>query len=213
MSSLKFKTSRLALALLAAGVLGGAGVTAVRDLSTPAFALTAPVAAAQAANATITAPNFAAIAAREGPAVVNISVSGMRKTGADDGDNSPAARQRGPQGMDPNDPFNEFFRRFGIPMPERGGQGQRGMPMRGEGSGFIIDANGIVLTNAHVVKGATDVTVKLTDRREFRAKVLGSDPKTDVAVLKIDAKNLPTVRLGSTCTRQHKPGHSEKTRK
>jgi len=79
-----------------------------------------------------------------------------------------------------------------------GGQGQRSVPVRGEGSGFIIDANGIVLTNAHVVKGASDVTVKLTDRREFRAKVLGADPKTDIAVLKIDARNLPTVTLGNS---------------
>ncbi len=85
-----------------------------------------------------------------------------------------------------------------MPGMWRGGQGQRAVPMRGEGSGFIIDPNGIVLTNAHVVKGASDVTVKLTDRREFRAKVLGTDPKTDIAVLKIDAKNLPTVKLGNS---------------
>jgi serine protease Do len=71
------------------------------------------------------------------------------------------------------------------------------MPTRGQGSGFIVSADGIILTNAHVVRGATDVTVKLTDRREFIAKVLGSDPKTDVAVLKIDAKNLPTVTTGN----------------
>ena len=81
-------------------------------------------------------------------------------------------------------------------MPERR-PGPAGMPMRGEGS-FTIDANGIVLTNAHVVRGASDVTVKLTDRREFRAKVLGADPKTDIAVPKIDAKNLPTVKLGNS---------------
>ena len=72
------------------------------------------------------------------------------------------------------------------------------VPTHGQGSGFIVSADGLVLTNAHVVQGATDVTVKLTDRREFRAKVLGADPQTDVAVLKIDAKNLPVVRLGNT---------------
>ena len=66
------------------------------------------------------------------------------------------------------------------------------------GSGFIVSPDGIMLTNAHVVKDANEVTVKLTDRREFRAKVLGSDPKTDVAVLKIDARNLPVVTLGNT---------------
>jgi serine protease Do len=71
------------------------------------------------------------------------------------------------------------------------------VPVRGLGSGFIVSPDGIVLTNAHVVSGATEVTVKLTDRREFTAKVLGSDPITDVAVLRIDAKNLPTARLGN----------------
>ncbi len=70
--------------------------------------------------------------------------------------------------------------------------------MRGQGSGFIVSSDGIILTNAHVVKDAKEVSVKLTDRREFRAKVLGADPKTDVAVLRIDAKNLPVVTLGKT---------------
>jgi hypothetical protein len=70
--------------------------------------------------------------------------------------------------------------------------------MRGQGSGFIVSADGLILTNAHVVRDAKDVTVKLTDRREFQAKVLGSDPRTDVAVLKIDAKNLPVVPMGSS---------------
>jgi serine protease Do len=72
------------------------------------------------------------------------------------------------------------------------------MPVRGQGSGFIVSPDGLILTNAHVVRDAKDVTVKLTDRREFQAKVLGSDPKTDVAVLKIDARNLPVVPLGSS---------------
>lgn len=78
------------------------------------------------------------------------------------------------------------------------------MPVRGQGSGFIVSADGVILTNAHVVKDAKEVTVKLTDRREFRAKVLGSDEKTDIAVLKIDAKNLPTLSLGNT--KELKPG-------
>jgi serine protease Do len=72
------------------------------------------------------------------------------------------------------------------------------MPTRGQGSGFILSADGIILTNAHVVKGAKEVTVKLTDRREYRARVLGADAKTDVAVLRIDAKNLPVVAIGKT---------------
>jgi serine protease Do len=89
----------------------------------------------------------------------------------------------------------EFFKRF--QGPNGGAPGQRDMPMRGQGSGFIVSADGLILTNAHVVRDAKDVTVKLIDRREFQAKVLGSDPKTDIAVLKIDASNLPAVPLGS----------------
>jgi serine protease Do len=95
------------------------------------------------------------------------------------------------------DPFFEFFKRF------QQGQGRPGMPQqeaptRGQGSGFIVSADGIILTNAHVVRDAKEVTVKLTDRREFRAKVLGADPKTDVAVLKIEAAKLPVVAIGKT---------------
>ncbi len=159
--------------------------------------MTAPAAAAQAATAggAPGAVDFSQIAARYGGAVVNISVSGMRHVTAND-DGSATARPRGPQGMDPNDPFFEFFRRFQGP----GGSGQppQDQLVRGQGSGFIVGADGIIVTNAHVVRDAKDVTVKLTDRREFQAKVLGSDPKTDVAVLKIEAKDLPVVPLGSS---------------
>ncbi|PTT20038.1 peptidase, partial [Acidovorax sp. HMWF029] len=145
-------------------------------------------------------PSFAQITAQNGQAVVNISVTGSTRAakadGDDDDEGQAASRQRrGPQ-IDPNDPFYEFFRQFGL--PGAGAQGQSNQPTHGQGSGFIVSPDGLVLTNAHVVKGASEVVVKLTDRREFRAKVLGADPKTDVAVLKIDAKNLPTVRLGST---------------
>ena len=80
-------------------------------------------------------------------------------------------------------------------------------PFRGQGSGFIISADGLILTNAHVVREAKDVTVKLSDRREFTAKVLGIDPATDIAVLRIDAKDLPTVRLGDPqAARGRRPG-------
>ena len=191
MNSLKFKSSRLALAVLAAGVVGGAGVTAVRGFSTPVFAQQPAVVAT--ANApgpigVVTAPDFATIAAREGPAVVNISVSGTEKVS----DSGGAA-------MDPG--LRDFMRRFGIPpgMLQQGPNGgTETVPVRGLGSGFIISADGLIMTNAHVVKGAKTVTVKLTDRREFKAKVLGMDPKTDIAVLKIDAHNLPTVPIGSS---------------
>ena len=72
------------------------------------------------------------------------------------------------------------------------------MPTHALGSGFIVSSDGYILTNAHVVRNAQEVMVKLTDKREFKAKVVGSDPQTDVAVLKIDASNLPTVKLGDS---------------
>ncbi len=159
-------------------------------------AVTTPLAGAAAPTAVTPPPaglpDFAQIAATQGPAVVNISVSGTVKTRS----------SRMPQ-MDPDDPFYDFFRRFGFPGgpggPGFGGDQDGGSrQIRGQGSGFIVSNDGIILTNAHVVQDAQEVVVKLTDRREFRAKVLGSDKSTDVAVLKIDAKNLPTVRLGST---------------
>jgi serine protease Do len=121
--------------------------------------------------------------------VVGVSVSGMHKA---------AAEQRGlPPGLE-NDPFFQFFKGlpgFGQQMPGPRG-GNPSLPFRGQGSGFIVSADGLILTNAHVVRDAKEVTVKLSDRREYSAQVLGSDPVTDVAVLRIDAKDLPTVRLG-----------------
>ncbi len=201
------KTPRgLIVALVTAGVIGGAGAGLVtshiaRAEQTPAVAAVSTPAQGVVPS-TAVLPSFAQITAQTGPAVVNISVSGTRriKSGDDgsDDDDQPAA-QRQQQQIDPNDPFFQFFRQFGIPAPGmQQRQAPRDVPMRGEGSGFIVSADGLVLTNAHVVKDADTVTVKLTDRREFRAKVLGADPKTDVAVLKIDAKNLPTVKIGDT---------------
>lgn len=203
MNTVAITPRRLILALVAAGAIGGTGAGIVvghRALATPAPIATASTPAIQAAAPGAAAlPSFAQITAQNGPAVVNISVTGSTKTAMandDDDDEQPAARQgRGPQ-IDPNDPFYEFFRQFGFPGASP--QGQPNVPTHGQGSGFIVSPDGLVLTNAHVVKGASEVVVKLTDRREFRAKVLGADPKTDVAVLKIDAKDLPTVRLGST---------------
>jgi serine protease Do len=128
------------------------------------------------------APNYRAIVQAEGPAVVGVTVSGLR--GADD--------REGPSHDD--DPFFRFFR--GVPgygMAPRGA-----MPFRGQGSGFIVSPDGVVLTNAHVVRDSKQVTVKLGDRREFAAKVVGIDTATDVAVLKIDAKGLPVVNLGDS---------------
>jgi serine protease Do len=190
---------RLTLALCAAGVIGGAvGAVAVNHNNAVAAAAAAgaPVAAVAADPApapVITGspvamglPDFTRIVARNGPAVVNIRVVGTTKTNM---------RQRGAPQFDENDPFYEFFRRFQGPQDPRGG-GQD--LVFGAGSGFIVSPDGVILTNAHVVRDASEVTVKLQDRREYRAKVLGSDPKTDVAVLKIDAKNLPVLPIGST---------------
>jgi len=131
-------------------------------------------------------PDFTRIVEENGPAVVNVSVS--RTT--------PVAAQGPGPGNSQDDPLQDFLRRFGPQGPQ--GQGPRGEPevQRGLGSGFIISSDGVILTNAHVVAEATEITVKLTDRREFDAKVLGVDKRTDIAVLKIDAKNLPAVRIG-----------------
>ncbi len=122
-------------------------------------------------------PDFTELVAQNGPAVVNISVvEKTRPTALEDGS--------------PDDPLRDFLRRFGA--PQQGAQ----PPARGEGSGFIVAADGYILTNAHVVADASEVTVRLTDRREFTAKVIGADRGTDVAVIKIDGKDLPTVRIG-----------------
>ena len=141
----------------------------------------APAATASAQPVTAAAyPDFTGIVAQNGPAVVNISVTGNVEKVAD-----AAVMPK----VDPNNPFYQFFRQFGMPVP------QEQAPMRAEGSGFIVSPDGIILTNAHVVNDASRVTVKLTDRREFKAKVIGVDKPSDVAVLKIDANNLPTVTL------------------
>ncbi len=177
----------LVLALATAGVIGAVGAgayTSARAVGTPTNAT------ATAPAAMVTLPDFSTITARDGAAVVNISVTGTRKAS----DDEEAAQI---QGIDPDDPMFQFFRRFQGQINPRGQQ-QRDVPVRAQGSGFIVDANGIILTNAHVVKDAKEVTVKLTDRREYRAKVLGADAKTDIAVLKIDAKNLPVLALGNT---------------
>ncbi len=209
-ASFQLGSKKLVAALLAAGVLGGVGATAVQHLQNNAqaqepAAVVAAAAPGAVAAAAVALPNFSAITAQAGPAVVNISVRGTRTVGNDDGDDdadtAPSAN-RGQQ-LDPDDPMLQFFKQFGFPLPQ---QGQRGfgrqmpqeVPVAGEGSGFIVSADGTILTNAHVVKGAKTVTVRLTDRREFKAKVLGSDAKTDIAVLKIDAKDLPVAKLGNS---------------
>src|SRR3569833_1039877 len=157
-------------------------VQATANSASPAG--TSGVPTTPAVESTIRAlPDFSPLVEMYGPAVVNGEVVVK------------ALPQSGPHGLSPNDPFYDFFRRFGIPTPD---QGQRGNapPARGAGSGFIVSADGYILTNTHVVGNADEVTVRLTDRREFPAKVVGADERTDVAVIKISASNLPTVKLG-----------------
>ncbi|WP_075257907.1 DegQ family serine endoprotease [Herbaspirillum camelliae] len=175
----------LASALLAASVFVAAPV-----------ALAAPPVASPAVAAL---PDFADIVERTGPGVVNIRTTERVRQNA-----------QGQGGVD--DPeMQEFFRRFfGIPIPrqqqpgtprgngKQGGQGQQEEVPRGVGSGFIISADGFIMTNAHVVEGASEVYVTLTDKREFKAKIVGSDTRTDVAVLKIDGSNLPRLNMGDS---------------
>ncbi|MDB5938700.1 MAG: Peptidase Do, partial [Polaromonas sp.] len=203
MTSAALTNTRLVAALLAAGAIGGAGVGAFNAVHTPASAISPPAFVAAGPAATPMAlPDFSQITERYGPSVVNISVTGTTRVSSD----SPLAQGGGnDEGDDalPGGPLGELLRRFqqgqGHPGAGRGGPGaQQEMPTRGQGSGFIVSGDGIILTNAHVVRGAKEVTVKLTDRREFRAKVLGADAKTDIAVLKIAASNLPVATLGKT---------------
>ncbi|WP_047249904.1 DegQ family serine endoprotease [Chromobacterium subtsugae] len=121
-------------------------------------------------------PDFSGIVESEGKAVVNISTTSMVKEATADV----------PEGME-GDPFFEFFRRFAPPR-------QQERQENSLGSGFIISSDGYVLTNAHVVARAEKITVKLTDKREYQARVIGSDARSDVALIKIDANNLPVVR-------------------
>src|SRR5438105_2788814 len=146
---------------------------------------------------TVTLPDFSAMVQKYGPAVVNISVVTKVPTSFNSqGDENPDENE-GPSENDPfgpNSPFAPFFRG----MPPFGFQMPAPQPIRGEGSGFIIRPDGVIMTNAHVVNGASEVTVRLTDRREYTAKVVGVDPKSDIAILKISARDLPTVRLGES---------------
>ena len=130
-------------------------------------------------------PDFTKLVEDNGKAVVSIST--VKK-----------AKRLGPQNGMPDEQL-EMLRRFGFPFPFGDFNGPGMTPeRRGQGSGFIIDPNGVILTNNHVVDGADEVTVHLTDKREFKAKVLGTDPKTDIAVIKIEGKDLPVVKLGKS---------------
>ncbi|MEA9601302.1 DegQ family serine endoprotease [Polynucleobacter sp. MG-28-Ekke-A2] len=151
---------------------------------------------ASAQNPRVTIPDFADLVERASPAVVNIRTTEKVVV---------QQAQGGIPGM-PEDQA-EFFRRFfGVPIPgipngPKPAQPNPGKPQeadRGVGSGFIIESNGLILTNAHVVEGATTIYVTLTDKREFKARLLGMDKRTDVAVVKIEARDLPKLPLGDS---------------
>jgi len=135
-------------------------------------------------------PDFTDLVDQVGPSVVNIRT--LEKV-------SP----RGAGGASPDDEMLEFFRRFGLPMPNvprqsprPNRQGPEEEQPKGVGSGFIFSSDGLIMTNAHVVDGADEVLVTLTDKREFKAKILGSDKRSDVALVKMEATGLPAIKVG-----------------
>ncbi len=136
-------------------------------------------------------PDFTDLVEQVGPSVVNIRT--LERV---------AARPRGGNGIDED--MLEFFRRFGVPIPNiprqqpgpRSNRPQEEEQPRGVGSGFILTTDGYIMTNAHVVDGADEVLVTLTDDREFKARIVGADKRTDVAVVKIEATGLPAVKVG-----------------
>lgn len=164
----------LALACMFAGVAG---------------TFTVPVAQAQPAAAVRGLPDFTDLVDQVGPSVVNIRT--VEK-----------AASRGGAGNGMDEEMLEFFRRFGVPIPNTPRQQRPQRPQddepqpRGVGSGFILTSDGFVMTNAHVVEGADEVIVTLTDKREFKARIVGADKRTDVAVVKIEATGLPAVKVG-----------------
>jgi serine protease Do len=148
-------------------------------------------AASAAAVPMVQLPDFSELAERVGPSVVNIRTTERRSAAT---------------GGDAESSMEEFFRRFGIPIPNRpdqrrtprGGNGDEDAQpqQRGVGSGFILSADGFIMTNAHVVDGADEVIVTLTDKREFKARIVGADKRSDVAVVKVEATGLPFVKIG-----------------
>ncbi|MDE2338926.1 MAG: DegQ family serine endoprotease [Gammaproteobacteria bacterium] len=162
-------------ALIGAAPLAALYGVRAAQATTPPAGLTSS--AAQGGVAVVL-PDFSTLVKRYGPAVVSIRVI----------EKSPSASTQGSP-FGPNSPFAPFFHNF--PAPQQG-------PIEGEGSGFIIRPNGVILTNAHVVAGATKITVQLRDRRQFTGKVIGIDKVSDVAVVKIAANDLPTVNIGNS---------------
>lgn len=187
--------------MLLANSVAAIGFAVAAIFVPPMLGAVAPAAAAGPANL----PDFADLVDKVGPAVVNIRTSEKQKMGANGG----AA------GGADDEEMQEFFRRFfGIPVPPRQQQPQPApnnrnrkqapqaeseeLVPRGVGSGFIISQDGFVLTNAHVVQGADEVWVTLTDKREFKARIVGVDMRSDVGVVKIEGSNLPRLTIGDS---------------
>ena len=171
------------IALLAAVFgLGGCSKSpvSVAQAASDSAAVQSPAGPVQAPVQAV--PDFAAVVEANKAAVVNITATTLKAS-------AQAPQIQSPFGGGDDDPFEQFFRHFQGPQAPQG-------PRQGLGSGFIVDKDGIILTNAHVVEGADEVRVKLPDRREFKGKVAGIDPTTDIAVVKIDAKGLPAVKIG-----------------
>jgi serine protease Do len=178
--------------------------------SVPALTSMQP-ALAQSSASSRTLPDFTDLVETVGPSVVNIRTieKAAAKPVAGNGQNNEGPNSGGPNSGSPSDEeMQELFRRFfGMPPPGRPGTpGQPRQPNRpqqqpedqprGVGSGFILTTDGFIMTNAHVVDGADQVIVTLTDKREFTARIIGADKRTDVAVVKIEASGLPPVKIG-----------------
>ncbi len=178
LTSWKYLPIRRFAHLSVCAVLAGAGLIAVF----------VPVQSAVAQVRTL--PDFTDLVDQVGPSVVNIRT--LEKVAP-----------RGAGGASPDDEMLEFFRRFGLPMPSiprqaprPNRQGPEEEQPKGVGSGFIFSSDGLIMTNAHVVEGADEVLVTLTDKREFKAKILGADKRSDVALVKIEATGLPAIKVG-----------------
>jgi serine protease Do len=181
---LNVRTSFFALVVVAGLAVGGVGLLPLAEAQTQVV----PVAPSVRGL-----PDFTDLVDQVGPSVVNIRT--LERASSTSGESNPGADEQ----------MLEFFKRFGIPVPpgmtprtprsDRGGPRDEAQP-RGVGSGFILSADGLIMTNAHVVEGADELIVTLPDRREFKARLVGSDKRTDVAVVKIDATGLPAVKIG-----------------
>jgi serine protease Do len=175
--------ARVGIVLTLVALAVGAGLYAQNGAQTESLPMAERVEAPAAISSSgMALPDFRQIVRSNRDAVVQIAVRGTDRS---------LQEQFGE-----DSPFNEFFRRFGI--PNQPGQQGEAPERRGAGSGFIIEAGGRILTNAHVVKDADEIVVTLSDNREFKAKVLGADERTDVALIEIEASGLPVVRLGNS---------------